>query len=47
MIEDNPEHVWVRVDRVIETLLGLEPGALTENPEVAPYPTRLAPDGTS
>ena len=46
MIEDNPEHVWVRVDRVIETLLGLEPGALTENPEVAPYPTRLAPDGT-
>ena len=38
--------MWVRVDRVIETLLGLEPGALTENPEVAPYPTRLAPDGT-
>ena len=47
MIEDNPEHVWVRVDPVIETLLGLEPGALTENPEVAPYPTRLAPEGTS
>ena len=39
--------MWVRVDPVIETLLGLEPGALTENPEVAPYPTRLAPEGTS
>ena len=35
------------MDPVIETLLGLEPGALTENPEVAPYPTRLAPEGTS
>ena len=32
MIEDNPEHVWVRVDPVIETLLGLEPGGAHGKP---------------
>ena len=37
----------MRIDPVIETLLGLEQGSLTKDTSGAPYPTRLAPDGTS